>query len=87
MSNVAGMVDKYGQPLADYEVRAIERNDWDDRDNIAYILGFGREYFGMREVQAVACDTCGGLFNQITQLMVRHRRLCGWDNGASAVKP
>lgn len=84
MSTATGMVNKYGDLLADYEVRTIERDDWSDRGEIAAILGYGREYFGMREVQAVACETCGGLFNQITRLMVRHRRMCGWDNGADA---
>ncbi len=41
-------------------------------------LGFDEKDFGLKEVQAVSCRTCGGLFLDHLWTMRRHRLDCGW---------
>jgi hypothetical protein len=77
-------LDKWGEPMADYEVRVIEGDDWRHSEEALDYLGFTREHLGSDMYQAVSCDTCGALFLRSLHNQRAHRRLCGWDNGSPA---
>jgi hypothetical protein len=74
-------IDRWGNPMADYEVDAIESEDWDDLDGAAAYLDFA-----MHPGHPAECNTCGALFGIAKRYLRAHRRLCGWDNGTPAVK-
>lgn len=81
---MSGWVDKWGQPMADYEVRAIENPDWFLVEDAIGYLRFDLQRRGLAGFEAAACDTCGALFTPVMRHLRAHRRLCGWDNGSPA---
>lgn len=77
--DLSDLRDKYGQPLADYEIEAIQRGGSTNAEIAGYALGFSLERLGLAEVQAVSCVRCGVLLAHVNRYMVRHRRECGWE--------
>lgn len=68
-----------GCGYADYEIQAISGEGYDYMDDAAHALGFRHEHFDSRNLQALSCDICGGLFIASLDVMRRHRYKCGWD--------
>lgn len=66
-----------GVGFCEHEMRPITGTGGFD-DQATYALGFSEEHFGLRDIQAVSCNFCGGVFVYLISVMRRHRLRCGW---------